>query len=288
MDETLEAIVQPAELSIVTVVRNDLPGLTTTCASLDRIRAGDIEHVIVDGSTNDEIREFLSLCRTGRLKWVSEPDEGIYDAMNKGLGLASGKYVLFLNAGDKIHPLFSIVKLRAQIIRSQTVEPTPVILGYSAEVYGDRQYLNPGLGHEARAFRGPPHQATFYPRHFVETNRYRRDMRVRADGEFTAHAIDGCGAVFLPTIVCEFPLGGVSSSYSNFAILSSRLREAPTRFEQLKVLIKAVLWRTLPRTWFYDLLASYKHTRFTDPAGLPLLANELHLSPGKWFRPLRL
>ncbi|MGY1769922.1 glycosyltransferase family 2 protein [Blastococcus sp. SYSU D00813] len=89
------------ELTVVTVTRNDLPGLQATVRSVEEQRSADVEHVIVDGASTDGSAEWLTALPD--LAWrstVSEPDTGIYDAMNKGLGLATGRYVLFLNAGD--------------------------------------------------------------------------------------------------------------------------------------------------------------------------------------------
>ena len=282
MDEILrrdaKRIEPPATLSVITIVRDDLLGLAASCGSLQPIVASDIEHIVVDGSVSGDVRNFLSHRRDRRVKWISEPDEGIYDAMNKGLALASGKYVLFLNAGDKFHHLFSLAKLRALIARSQRSAVPPVILGYSVEVYGNRQYLRPGLGHEADVFTAPSHQATFYPRHFVDTNRFRLDIPIGGDAEFTARAISQSGAVFVPTIVCEFSLGGVSTSYSSLSIVSRRLKENRSLVQRLKLLAKAALWRVLPRERFYDLMACYKYTRFTDAEALPLPAGELHFA----------
>lgn len=267
----------PVTISIITIVRDDLPGLITSCGSLEPIFASDIEHVVVDGSTNNDVRNFLSLRRKGRLRWLSEPDEGIYDAMNKGLALASGSYVLFLNAGDRFYSPFPMTKLRDLITRSQSEVISPVILGYSAEIYGNRKYLRPGLGREADVFMSHSHQATFYPRHFVETNRFRLDIPVGGDAEFTARAIYHSGAVFLPAVICEFSLGGLSTNYSKVNVVLCRLKETTSPVQHLKLLTKLVLWRALPRALFYDLMASYKYTRFTNAATLPLPVGELHI-----------
>lgn len=91
------------KLSIITINRNNAIGLEKTIRSVLSQTNTDFEYVIIDGASTDDsvkvIRKYASSFDK-RLKWVSEPDKGIYNAMNKGLGFASGKYVEFLNSGD--------------------------------------------------------------------------------------------------------------------------------------------------------------------------------------------
>ena len=83
--------------SIITVTRNNLPGLKRTHDSLKIQICHDFEWVVVDGASTDGTPDYL---RTTGAIWVSEPDSGLYDAMNKGLGNAVGDYIVFMNAGD--------------------------------------------------------------------------------------------------------------------------------------------------------------------------------------------
>lgn len=88
--------------SIVTIVRNDLDGLKATLDSLKSQTYVDYESIVVDGASTDGTAEWARANRAGsRAVVVSEPDRGVYDAMNKGLGLASGDLVCFMNAGDE-------------------------------------------------------------------------------------------------------------------------------------------------------------------------------------------
>src|SRR5690606_15499699 len=91
--------------SIVTVVRNDLRGLRITIDSVARLLRGDVEHWVIDGSDNCAIRNYMASRGGHEIRWISEPDRGIYDAMNKGLQRASGAFVLFINAGDSLSPM---------------------------------------------------------------------------------------------------------------------------------------------------------------------------------------
>ena len=90
-------------LSIITINRNNAAGLEKTMNSVLSQSYSDFEYVVVDGASTDNsvdvIRRF-SIQFGDRLKWVSEPDKGIYNAMNKGIRMADGEYLEFLNSGD--------------------------------------------------------------------------------------------------------------------------------------------------------------------------------------------
>ncbi len=90
-------------LSIITINRNNVSGLDKTIHSVLSQSTTEFEYIIIDGASNDgsveTIRRYAD-CFGERLKWVSEPDKGIYNAMNKGISMASGEYVQFLNSGD--------------------------------------------------------------------------------------------------------------------------------------------------------------------------------------------
>lgn len=87
------------KLSIITVTRNCRPAFLATAESLKVQGDQRIEWIVVDGNSNDGTKEEIAN-NPLVTKWVSESDAGIYDAMNKGLQMASGEAVLFLNAGD--------------------------------------------------------------------------------------------------------------------------------------------------------------------------------------------
>ena len=90
-------------LSIISVTLNDLSGLKRTYESILPLlydKNATVEWVVIDGDSTDGTKEYIAKYNHPNIKWLSEPDNGMYDAMNKGIKLASGKYLLFLNAGD--------------------------------------------------------------------------------------------------------------------------------------------------------------------------------------------
>ncbi len=208
-----------------------------------------------------------------RWRWitlVSEPDDGLFDAMNKGLLLADGRYVLFLNAGDSLDESFSLESLQRSVGQGD-----PVLFGYSVECWKGDKYLRPGPGKEGRVLSAPPHQATFYPRRFYKSHSYDLSLPIGADGAYTSEAVRACGATFVPFVVCRFELGGRSTSYGNAQVFRIRLREANNLGQRVKLVTKTLLWWVLPQGQFYRLLARGKYARVTDLAKERLIQEPL-------------
>lgn len=245
------------KLTLVTVVKDDLPGLVATLDSAHVLSPHPYEHWVIDGSSSSAVREYLY--HRSDVRWISEPDSGIFDAMNKGLDRAKGDFVLFLNAGDVISSGLDTSKLFAWLSTESCV-----LIGHTIEVYEKLRWLRPAAGRASDVFISPAHQSTFYPRSFYGNNRYPVPLRITADGYYTWHAIEQCGAAYLPLIVCEFKLGGVSSSYQSSEVLKQRMREAETLRERGSLLLKFCLWRLMPRGMFYSLLAFFKYTRLKN------------------------
>ena len=90
------------KLSIITINRNNADGLEKTMQSVAAQTYKEFEYIVVDGASTDGGIEVIESFESkfGHLKWVSEPDSGIYNAMNKGIRMASGDYIQILNSGD--------------------------------------------------------------------------------------------------------------------------------------------------------------------------------------------
>lgn len=90
-------------ISIVTITYNAAEELAPTMKSVHAQTFSDYEHLIIDGASTDNTLEVARTLGGQSLRILSEPDKGLYDAMNKGLRMSKGKYILFLNAGDAFH-----------------------------------------------------------------------------------------------------------------------------------------------------------------------------------------
>lgn len=89
-------------LSIVTICKNNLQGLRKTLESVINQTNKQFEFLVIDGNSNDGTREFIEKNNSYITKFIFESDSGIYDAQNKGIKIASGEYILFLNSGDTL------------------------------------------------------------------------------------------------------------------------------------------------------------------------------------------
>lgn len=114
-------------ISIITITYNAEKYIGVTARSVAEQTFSDFEHIIIDGASTDSTIAQARINGSRRLKILSEPDNGLYDAMNKGLRMAKGDYVLFLNAGDRFHSADTLAKyakgasLRPDIIYGDTI-----------------------------------------------------------------------------------------------------------------------------------------------------------------------
>lgn len=87
-------------VTIITVCRNHAKELEKTIQSVENQTWQKKEYIVIDGASTDETLEVIQQHGDSITQWISEPDQGIYDAMNKGIRLAQGQWVIFMNAGD--------------------------------------------------------------------------------------------------------------------------------------------------------------------------------------------
>lgn len=118
--------------SIITITFNAANELPATLESVKCQTVTDYEHLIIDGASTDDTVEVAKSARIASMRIVSEPDKGLYDAMNKGMRLATGKYLIFLNAGDAFHSATSLQEIKHSIN----------LYGFPDVVYGQTQIVN--------------------------------------------------------------------------------------------------------------------------------------------------
>lgn len=191
----------------------DPEGLRKTIESLQDLRRrmnGAVELIIVDGGTGEDLRPVVSNL-AGNVTVISESDDGIYDAMNKGLKACQGKFVWFLNGGDS-----SIISdPQAFSVFLASAEGNIVLANYSLDT-GSRK-ISRRARDSGYIWHGLPtsHQAIFYPGDVARNFRYDLAYKIVGDYDFTARILRaGTPTVLLPMEVASFALGGVSQVHA--------------------------------------------------------------------------
>lgn len=124
--------------SIITVTYNADKVLEATIQSIISQTYKDIEYIIIDGGSKDKTLSIVEKYKNHIAKVISEPDKGLYDAMNKGLRVATGDYVCFLNAGDTLHEDDTLTMMVKSIEKNQYPD---IIYGETAIVDNKREFL---------------------------------------------------------------------------------------------------------------------------------------------------
>ncbi len=203
-------------LSVITVAWKNLAGIEKTwqsLAHLAKVPGITFEWIVVDGGSNDGTAQFLeNLNGQYSLRYVSEKDNGIYDAMNKGIDMAQGRYALFLNSGDIFHQ--DIAQVAHQLAAVPPADNS-MIIGDALLDFGD------GTKIERRAKLGwyiyhslpASHQAIFFPLSGLRKYPYDLQYKVSSDYALAAKMYKS-GHAFkrVKGMVSEFSMGGVSTS----------------------------------------------------------------------------
>lgn len=164
-------------VSVITVVRNGAATIVQTIESVRVQREVNLEHIIIDGASSDGTVDIIKAYQCDQLRWVSEPDQGIYDAMNKGISLARGEWLLFLGADDAL----ADSTVLADVFVAHELTAYDLVCGNSLYDYGRR--CVPRLDWRTKIFNTIHHQAAFYRRSLFSEFQYRVDIPVVADYE---------------------------------------------------------------------------------------------------------
>jgi len=222
-------------LSIITVVYNDVKNIESTILSVAKRKRNNIEYIIVDGNSNDGTINLIKKHKDKIDSWLSERDKGIYDAMNKGILLAKGEWVNFMNSGDLLLNIPNLDKKFDIVSGAQ-------ILSCGENISGIR-YSNWRKGY------GLPHQSTFIKRElFVNTiGMYSLRYNYVSDFDFWLKCQKkGVKIQVNLEVYSNFDITGVSCQKNTFFIrkaerLLSMVRNKAPKRAQLFLIIKMLV-----------------------------------------------
>ena len=197
-------------VTVVTVVYNGAEYLEDTIKSVIEQTYDNVEYIIVDGGSTDGTLETIKKYEDAIDYWVSEPDKGIYDAMNKGIDLGSGKWINFMNAGD----LFFNLEVFNEIAFNEHI--------HFNLIYGDKKFK--GVSVKALPVENIEfgiihacHQSMFFSLDFLKLNLfyYNVSYRIYADYDLVARLYKFDNKMhYLNMPISVFQGGGVSSAVS--------------------------------------------------------------------------
>lgn len=238
-------------ITLVTVTFNAASTIERTLQSVAQQTYRDYEHLIIDGASKDNTVE---IARKYNTTIVSEPDKGLYDAMNKGLRLAKGDYVCFLNAGDKLHSADTLAKVAAMAERTKV-----------GVVYGDtdivddegvkirRRRLTPPKHLTWKSFREGMlvcHQSFYINRDIAQ--QYDLSYRFSADFDWCIRCMKkgekrGMGCRSVNEVLTDYLSEGMTTANhkaslkERFWIMSKHYGFVPTVFQHLWFVIRQII-----------------------------------------------
>lgn len=192
-------------LSIVTVVRNGERDIEATLSSICSFHAPDVEIVVVDGQSTDSTMAIARRFADRIDVLVSEPDSGIYDAMNKGIALAHGRFVVHINVGDQL--------LRVPLSELAAAAPDVAAVSFPVQ-YVDGHVFVPRIDWRLKMANSLHHQGTFYRR--TPALRYDLTFRTFADFDLNQRLLHPGNVLCLPGPVSRHSADGVSHQRSRF------------------------------------------------------------------------
>ena len=246
-------------VSIITVTYQAESTLEKTLLSVLGQSCHDYEILILDGASKDRtveiIRQFEGRVRAGefgiapaQFRWQSEPDKGLYDAMNKGLELAQGDYVWFINAGDKIYDpttLQQVVDAVEAAPDADVVYGQALIIDEEDRPLGERHRIAPPDLHKKSLLDGLVvcHQSILTRRSL--SPRYDLQYRLSADYDWVCRVLDRSQRnLYLDTYLSRFMSAGLSSQKrkeslkERFVIMRRHFGLLPTLWSHLRILLK--------------------------------------------------
>ncbi len=215
--------------SIITVTLNNIAGLKKTYESLCAQSNQNFEWIIIDGVSTDGTIEFLN---SQNLIHTSEPDNGIYDAMNKGISHVSGQYILFLNAGDTLASPETLEKINRKLDN----QDYDFIYGDSLEQNKQDQTYKRAR-HHSKILHGmfTHHQAMLYSADILKDLRYNEKFKIAADYDLTLRTIKKSKNILpLNFPICIFEAGGISQQQ----VLKGRIEQFKIRMQHKIPLLK--------------------------------------------------
>jgi glycosyltransferase involved in cell wall biosynthesis len=229
-------------LSVITIVYNNVRDIERTIRSVVNQTYANIEYVIVDGLSNDGTLQVIEKYKDRVAKLISEKDEGIYDAMNKGLALATGDYVIFMNSGDEFYDSETVAAVFASGDDADIYYGETEMIADDGSSLGQRRHKAPAK-FTWRSFKygmSISHQAIYIRRSITEP--YDRRYQLSSDIDWIIRAAKKAKKIVnVNRYVAKYLVGGMSkkkhrqSLLERFDIMKRNYGLIPTVFNHFVI-----------------------------------------------------
>lgn len=196
------------DLSVITINLNNLEGLRKTIESVISQTWQDFEWIIIDGGSSDGSKELIEENEAHISFWCSEPDNGIFNAMNKGVAMASGTYCIFMNSGDTFHGNKTIEEVIG-LLHEDIVMGAVQLAGTDIIRKAPEPLTLAGLFDKSI-----PHNAAFIKTELPRRHPYDESRKIISDWKFFLQAIifDHVSCRSIDTVICDYDRHGISST----------------------------------------------------------------------------
>ena len=232
-------------LSVITIVYNNVRDIERTLQSVLNQTYSNIEYLVIDGASTDGTLDILKRYESKLTKLISEPDQGIYDAMNKGLALATGDYVLFMNSGDEIYAPQTVEQVFAAADDADIYYGETEMYDENWQSLGRRRHQVPEV-FNWKSFRlgmNVSHQAIYIKRSLTEP--YDLKYQLSSDIDWVIKAAKKARkTIKVSGYVAKYLVGGMSkkrhrqSLKERFSIFSKHYGFIPNVFNHLIIAFK--------------------------------------------------
>ena len=198
-------------LSIITVNLNNVDGLRRTIESVKKQEFSQYEFIIIDGDSSDDSSSLIkeSSKYFSNYKYLIEPDNGLYFAMNKGIDLASGNYCIFMNSGDEFYNSKSI-KYSVRYLEDKKYDIVSGVATIGKIIWHPAQEKDISLAFFLRD--NMSHQSTYIRTNLIRNNKYNTNYKIVADHDmfFNLMIMKNCSYLPIPVYVCTCEPTGIS------------------------------------------------------------------------------
>lgn len=265
-------------ISIITINFNNAEGLKRTIESVVKQGYRELEYIIIDGGSTDESLNVIKTHQDNISYWISEPDNGIYNAMNKGIAKATGDYLLFLNGGDYLVD-DNIISRHLEVFDNKDFVAFDVM--HNIPNVGEKRHSHPEDLHFSFLYNETfAHQGVFIKRElFDKVGYYDETLKIVSDWKFFIDAVVRHNASYkrIPEILSYCVLDGVSATKEG-TLIRKKERQAIlkedysifnedyknlayfklNRFKALRALERYSFTRKLNSIWLHILLIVVK------------------------------